>query len=65
MDALAMADTVAVLRDGRIVQVGAPRTLCAQPASRFVAGFLGETSFLCATVSGTPDGLVTLDAAAG
>ena len=65
MDALARADTVAILRDGRIVQVGAPRVLYAQPVCRFVAGFLGETSFLGATVSGTPDGLVTLDAAAG
>jgi len=60
-----MADTVAVLRDGRIVQVGAPRTPCAQPASRFVAGFFGETNFLGATVSRTRDGLVTLDTAAG
>jgi iron(III) transport system ATP-binding protein len=64
-EALAVADTVAILRDGRIVQVGAPRTLYAQPACRFVAGFLGETNFLSATVSGTRDGLVTLDTAAG
>jgi iron(III) transport system ATP-binding protein len=64
-EALAMADTVAILRDGRIVQVGAPRSLYAQPACRFVAGFLGETNFLSATVSGTRDGLVTLDTAAG
>jgi len=60
-----MVDAVALLRDGRIVQVGAPRTLCAQPACRFVAGLPGETSFPGATVNGTRDGLVTLDTAGG
>ncbi|MHC4826586.1 MAG: ABC transporter ATP-binding protein [Planctomycetota bacterium] len=64
-EALAMADTVAILRDGRIVQVGAPRTLYARPACRFVAGFLGETNLLRATVTGTRDGLVMLDSPAG
>jgi iron(III) transport system ATP-binding protein len=64
-EALAMADTVAILRAGRIVQVGAPRTLYTQPGSRFVAGFLGEANFIAGTVSGSRDGLVTLDTAAG
>jgi iron(III) transport system ATP-binding protein len=64
-EALAMADTVAILRDARIVQVGAPRTLYARPGCRFVAGFLGESNFLSATVTGTRDGLVALDTPAG
>jgi iron(III) transport system ATP-binding protein len=64
-EALAMADTVAILRDARIVQVGAPRTLYARPGCRFVAGFLGESNFLSATVTGTRNGLVTLNTPAG
>ncbi|MHC4065369.1 MAG: ABC transporter ATP-binding protein [Planctomycetota bacterium] len=64
-EALTMADTVAILRDARIVQVGAPRTLYARPGCRFVAAFLGESNFLSATVTGIRNGLVTLDTPAG
>jgi iron(III) transport system ATP-binding protein len=64
-EALAMADTVAILRDARIVQVGAPRALYARPGSRFVAGFLGESNFLSATVTGARNGIVSLDTPAG
>jgi iron(III) transport system ATP-binding protein len=41
-EALAVADRVAVLQQGRIEQLGTPRALYEQPASAFVAGFLGE-----------------------
>ncbi len=40
-EALALADRVAVMRDGRIVQEGAPPEVWRRPASRFVAEFLG------------------------
>ena len=36
-----VADRIAVLNDGRIEQVGAPRELYEQPANDFVMGFLG------------------------
>jgi iron(III) transport system ATP-binding protein len=52
-EALSMADRVAVLDRGRVMQVGAPRELYDRPGSRFVADFLGETNFIAATVSGT------------
>ena len=45
-----MADRVAVMNAGRIVQVGAPQELYDRPASRFVADFLGEANFIDATV---------------
>jgi iron(III) transport system ATP-binding protein len=64
-EALAMADTVAILREGRMVEVGAPRSLYARPGCRFVAGFLGETNLLTATVSGARQGEVSLDTPAG
>ncbi len=40
-EALATADRIAVMRDGRIEQIGAPRELWERPRSAFVARFLG------------------------
>jgi iron(III) transport system ATP-binding protein len=45
-EALSMADRVALLRDGRIVQLGTPRDLYREPKTRFVAEFLGETNLI-------------------
>ena len=45
-EALSMADRMAVLRDGRIVQSGPPRELYDRPLSRFCAEFLGDVNFL-------------------
>ncbi|MHC5113917.1 MAG: ABC transporter ATP-binding protein [Planctomycetota bacterium] len=64
-EALSMADRVAVLDRGRVVQVGAPRELYEKPASRFVADFLGETNFLPAVVKGRENGAVVLETPAG
>ncbi|MFW6146380.1 MAG: ABC transporter ATP-binding protein [Planctomycetota bacterium] len=44
-EALSMADRIAVMHDGRIVQVGTPQALYQQPVNRFVADFLGEANF--------------------
>jgi len=41
-EALSIAETVAVMRDGRIEQVGTPEEIYMRPASRWIAGFLGE-----------------------
>jgi ABC-type Fe3+/spermidine/putrescine transport system ATPase subunit len=43
-DAFDLADEVAVLRQGRLEQVGSPEALYAEPASPFVAGFVGRSS---------------------
>ena len=45
-EALSIADRVAILKDGDLMQVGAPRELYRSPRSRFVAEFIGETNFL-------------------
>jgi iron(III) transport system ATP-binding protein len=45
-EALSMADHVAVLREGRIVQQGAPAELYESPADERLAGFLGEVNLL-------------------
>ena len=56
-EALSMSDEIAILRDGRLVQQAAPQTLYERPATRFVAGFLGRSNFLEATVEAVaPEG---------
>jgi iron(III) transport system ATP-binding protein len=56
-EALAIGDRVAVMDAGRIRQVGAPLEVYRQPASRFVAEFLGETNLLEGCAEG--QGIVT------
>ncbi len=50
-EALSLADRLAVLRDGRLEQIGTPRTVYRAPVNRFVADFIGEANWLPATVS--------------
>jgi len=45
-EALVMADRVAVLKDGSILQCGTPQEVYEQPANRFVAGFIGMMNFI-------------------
>ena len=42
-EALALADRIAIMKDGRIQQVGSPREVFSRPANTFVAGFVGST----------------------
>ena len=51
-EALLFADQVAVLRDGRLAQVGKPATVYSQPVDRATAAFLGEATFLQGHVIG-------------
>ena len=48
-EALTMSDRVAVMKDGRIEQVGGPDELYEFPVNQFVADFLGESNFLRGT----------------
>jgi ABC-type sugar transport system ATPase subunit len=43
LDALAIADRIAVLRSGRVQQLGDPEDLYQNPANAFVAGFIGQS----------------------
>jgi ABC-type Fe3+/spermidine/putrescine transport system ATPase subunit len=43
-EALTMSDRIAVMREGRVEQVGAPRQIYDHPASRYVAQFIGEAN---------------------
>lgn len=50
---MTMADTVAVMNQGRIEQMGSPATLYDLPGTAFVANFLGQANMLDATVEGS------------
>ncbi len=50
-EAFALSDRVAVMRGGRLEQVGTPADLYSRPATRFVASFVGLSNFITAEVS--------------
>ena len=45
-EALTMSDRIAVMNEGRILQLGAPEEIYERPRSRFVADFIGQTNFV-------------------
>jgi spermidine/putrescine transport system ATP-binding protein len=49
-EALTMSDRLAVMNDGRIEQEGRPQEIYEQPATRFVAGFIGTSNLLSGRV---------------
>jgi len=51
-EAMAVADRLVVMKAGRIEQVGTPAAVFEQPATRFVAEFVGVTNFLLGAVTG-------------
>jgi iron(III) transport system ATP-binding protein len=53
VEALSMSDRIAVMDAGHIVQEGDARSIYRQPATRFVAGFVGTANFLDATAIGS------------
>jgi len=62
-EAMGVSDRIVVMSRGRVEQVGTPEEVYGQPASAFVAGFVGRSSAFDATVEATPgtllaDGLV-------
>ncbi len=58
LEALTMADRIAVMRDGRIEQVDTPHNVFQHPANLFVAGFIGtpQMNLLPATLKGSDGG---------
>ncbi|NMK47449.1 ABC transporter ATP-binding protein [Achromobacter sp. Bel] len=59
-EAMTMADRVVVMHAGRIEQVGAGTDIYRQPATRFVAEFIGDANFMAFTAS--DGGMLQLDA---
>ncbi len=58
-EAMTMADTIAVMNQGRIEQLGSPSELYESPATAFVAGFLGASNLLPGSL--VAPGVIRLD----
>jgi spermidine/putrescine transport system ATP-binding protein len=60
-EALTMSDRIAVMYQGRVLQVGGPRQVYNHPATRFVADFIGTTNFVKGRVISTGSELATVE----
>ncbi|MEM8840227.1 MAG: ABC transporter ATP-binding protein [Pseudomonadota bacterium] len=61
-EALSMSDEIVIMREGRIEQRGRPGDLYENPASRFVADFLGKSNFIDGVADETQAGRLTFGA---
>ena len=64
-EALSIADRLAILDQGRLLQIGTPQEVYVRPASRFVAQFIGETTFVAGRVKAARNGQIEVETAAG
>jgi spermidine/putrescine transport system ATP-binding protein len=64
-EALSMADRIAVMRNGRIVQDTTPHELYDRPADSWVAGFIGSSNFLPGSVSAVSRDTVEVSTSGG
>ena len=64
-EAMNMSDRIAIMNNGRIEQVGRPAEIYENPASTFIARFLGEANLIEGTVDGVANGIATLRTANG
>src|SRR4051794_37047163 len=60
-EAMTMADTIAVMNNGLIEQMGAPAELYDNPRTTFVANFLGQSNLIAGTVRSRDGDLTTVD----
>ena len=60
-EAMTMADTIAVMNQGKIEQLGGPAELYESPHTTFVANFLGQSNLVRATVTGNDGDDLVLD----
>ena len=64
-EAMSISDRIAVMKKGKIVQIGSPQELYMNPNSLFVAHFIGESNFLEAEVITSQGSTVTLELRGG
>src|SRR5512144_1431092 len=64
-EALSLSDRVAVMREGRVLQVAAPKVLYERPATRFVADFVGTNNFIEGVCKERGDGRALVETALG
>jgi len=64
-EALAMSDMIAVMKDGRVMQVGTPSDVYYRPNSAFVASFIGAVNFIPGVVRAVGDDRIEVEAKSG
>jgi spermidine/putrescine transport system ATP-binding protein len=64
-EALSMSDRVVIMREGLIVQVGSPSALYDEPASRYVADFVGRSNFFAGVVEAVEAGRADVELSGG
>ena len=64
-EALSLSDRVAVMRDGRMLQLAAPKALYERPANRFVADFVGTNNLITGVCREMAAGFVVAETALG
>ncbi|GAB2965224.1 ABC transporter ATP-binding protein [Amycolatopsis acidiphila] len=64
-EALVMSSRIAVMHKGNIEQVGKPREIYTNPASKFVAEFIGTSNFVKGVVASAEGGEITVDTIEG
>ncbi len=62
-EAMTLADRIAVMNHGKIIQVGTPAEIYEQPNSKYVADFIGNINLLEGKIADTASGAVRLDCA--
>ncbi len=64
-EAMVLADRIAVMRDGRLQQIGPPEEIYRRPSNAWVAEFIGLSNFIRGTVTGRENGQLVVRTAAG
>ena len=64
-EALSLADRMAIMKDGEIVQVGTPREIYRFPVNAFVASFVGETNFINGKIRSLSNGSAEIETSVG
>ena len=65
VEAISMADRMAIMKDGVFIQVGTPREIYKYPADPFVASFVGETNFISGNIKEIVDGKAAIETEVG
>ena len=65
VEALVLSTSIAVMKNGNVMQLGKPREVYENPNCRFVAEFIGTSNFIAGTVSARDGGRYTVETADG
>ncbi len=60
-EAMSLSDRIIIMNNGKIEQIGTPHEVYAQPATEFVADFIGTANIIPATVTAADDSSVTVE----